>query len=80
MVDLWQDPCETTNLISEEPKLLETLGGKVNSYFDQFVPSREQSVDPEANPHYCNRTWLDENGCYLDTTTAINSYNKFNVT
>lgn len=77
MFDLWQDPCETTNLISEEPELLETLRRKVNSYFDQLVPSREQSVDPEANPQYCNGTWfpwLDENGCYLDTKTAINSF------
>ncbi|KAG5885842.1 hypothetical protein JTB14_032037 [Gonioctena quinquepunctata] len=59
LFDIFEDPCETKNLIGDEDKqeIVESLKEKLFSYYEQLVPETNKAVDPNSNPAKFNNTW-----------------------
>lgn len=57
LFDLFDDPCETKNIVLKETQIAQELAQKLRQYWTEFVPQRNQAVDPLANPKYFNDTW-----------------------
>lgn len=57
LFDLFQDPCEYTNLADEENDIFEHLASKLEEYRMSALPIRNKPPDFNANPIYYNNTW-----------------------
>lgn len=57
LFDLFNDPCETTDIASQEPLIVESLKSRINEYWPQVVPQKVKFVDPTSDPKFCNGTW-----------------------
>lgn len=58
LFDLFEDLCETTNLIDKEPLIAQELKVKLGQYYEELVPQKPHVVDRDSNPAYCNNTWF----------------------
>ncbi|EFA05056.1 arylsulfatase B precursor [Tribolium castaneum] len=66
LFDLENDPCETTNIIEENPEIAERLLRRIADFFEVLVPQGDSTIDPNANPQRYNNTWctwLDDDWC-----------------
>ncbi|XP_066153616.1 arylsulfatase B-like [Euwallacea fornicatus] len=66
LFDLWNDPCETENLINQKPLILTKMRLRLNTFIKQLIPSKKVKVDLNSNPINCNTTWipwLDQGAC-----------------
>lgn len=59
LYDLFEDPCEATNIASTSPKILERLSEKLKEAWTYLKPQKPKFVDPRANPAFCNNTWFN---------------------
>ncbi|XP_021920854.1 arylsulfatase J-like isoform X2 [Zootermopsis nevadensis] len=80
LFDLEKDPCETVNLASKHPGVVENLKNRLERFKAEMVPELTTSVDRASNPALFNNTWVcwldDENVNNIpktDTTTKTNS-------
>ncbi|XP_050310955.1 arylsulfatase B-like [Anthonomus grandis grandis] len=72
--DLWNDPCETENLIKKKPLKKLYLSTKLNKYIKEMVPSLNKKIDLSSNPINCNNTWypwLDSDGCFTNNSHVL---------
>lgn len=57
LYDLFEDPCETTNIASTHPQVVNRLSQKLEAAWTYLKPQKPKFVDPKANPIYFNNTW-----------------------
>ncbi|KAF2881888.1 hypothetical protein ILUMI_24269 [Ignelater luminosus] len=58
LYDLFDDPCETTNIASTHPEVVKRLGEKLTEAWKYLKPQKPKIVDPKSNPIYNNNTWF----------------------
>lgn len=69
LFDLFEDPCETTNIANKFPAVTERLKGELEKYWPEVKAQRTIFVDPKSNPVYFNNswhTWLEDTRCHLE--------------
>ncbi|XP_050499984.1 arylsulfatase B-like isoform X1 [Diabrotica virgifera virgifera] len=59
LFDLYNDPCETRNLIKDEnvKDVVKALKGKYFDYLKEVVPQAKKQIEPKSNPRNFNNTW-----------------------
>lgn len=57
LFDITNDPCETTNLASKLPKIVESLQTKLDYYGWIAEPRRNRPGDPRSDPAKFNGVW-----------------------
>ncbi|KAF2898704.1 hypothetical protein ILUMI_07479 [Ignelater luminosus] len=63
LYDLFEDPCETTNIAFTHPEVATRLGEELTKAWKYLKPQKPKFVDPRSNPIYNNNswfTWLDD--------------------
>lgn len=58
LFDIFEDPCETTNIITEKPTIALELKTKLMELYGEIVPQKSFIKDPNANPILYNNTWF----------------------
>lgn len=57
LFDLFNDPCETTNLARKFPKIVQKLKAKLDYYGKIAAPFRNRPADPKCNPANFKGIW-----------------------
>lgn len=57
LFDLTLDPCETSNIAKNYPKIVQELSVILSEYRNTLIPQLVMPVDENANPRYHNYTW-----------------------
>ncbi|XP_076645885.1 arylsulfatase B [Halictus rubicundus] len=58
LFDVHSDPCETTDLSSIYPKIVNDLNDYIEAYTKVMVPPAIMPVDPNSFPEHFNGTWM----------------------
>lgn len=58
LFDVFEDPCETENVLEEKLEVFEELKGKLESYWKDVVPQGALESDVRADPKLYNNTWV----------------------
>lgn len=69
LFDVFRDPCETTNLASKFPEIVQKLKAKLDYYSSIAAPFRNKPADPQSNP-------ADFNGVWTWWRDELNNHNK----
>ncbi|KAJ3648883.1 hypothetical protein Zmor_020652 [Zophobas morio] len=76
LFDLEKDPCETTNIIDEQPDLGRLLLRRIEEFSVFLVPQGNLTVDPDSNPQRFGNTWCT----WLDDSWCVKTPNNTNLT
>ncbi|KAF2898702.1 hypothetical protein ILUMI_07477 [Ignelater luminosus] len=74
LFDLFEDPCETTNIANKFPEVTERMKSKLEKYWSEVKVQRKGFLDPNANPVYYNNTWypwLEDTRCHVGDLRTI---------
>ena len=58
LFNVYSDPCETTDLSSAYPKIVDELSRYIEEYNKVLIPQTNKPVDPASFPEYFNGTWM----------------------
>lgn len=58
LFDLFEDPCETTNIAREEFVVFEELKGRLGEFWKMVVPHTIGEPEEKADPKLYNNTWV----------------------
>ncbi|KAL0121278.1 hypothetical protein PUN28_008741 [Cardiocondyla obscurior] len=58
LFNIYKDPCETTDLSSKYPTVVEILSKFIDSYKSVLMKELNTAVDPAGFPYHFNNTWM----------------------
>jgi hypothetical protein len=59
LFNLSLDPCESVNIASENPEVVNKLKEQLEKYRQSAVPPRNAQADPLSNPKFWNYEWTN---------------------
>lgn len=70
LFDIVNDPCETTNVATKYPKIVNKLKAKLRYYSSIAAPFRNKPADPQCNPAHFEGIWT----WWRDKLNSRNNY------
>lgn len=58
LFDIKNDPCETKNIINDQPEIYKYLQNRLDEFRKELVPQQNKASDPCSNPAFANGTWF----------------------